>query len=127
MQYEELIELLGDYCENNIPISPNSFFNTVEEMFDNKVISIKKTSKDLIQILRTANSQTIERNLIYYVHNGIYTRGLCINIYNTAESKSNSILISLKNDEVKILLISQAAYSGFLLYLNEIEPKEEYV
>ena len=38
MKYDEFIELLGGYCENNIEMSINSFVNTIKSLVKDKEI-----------------------------------------------------------------------------------------
>ena len=121
MNYKEFIELLGEYCVNDIPLSPSSFFNTLEDLYKNEKISIKSIDRDYMQEIKGLSNMP-ENKLIHYIHGcGQRTVGLCINIYSYDTANNNSIVFSLIENEIKILLISKSIYSGYIIYKNKKE------
>ena len=121
MQYEELIELLGEYCENNIPIPINSFINTVGQVIaENDAPRMDKETR-----LENIKNNIMDKQFIMYscrARNGcrMSVKGVCINTKDG--SKTNSILVTPREqDTIKIILISNKMYSGQTIYENKEE------
>lgn len=121
MKYEELIELLGDYCENDIPIAINSFINTVGQIIaENDALCKDKETR-----LENIKYKIINKQFTLYsckARNGgrMNIRGICINTKDGP--KTNSIVVTPRDlNNIKIILISEGMYSGYTMYENKEE------
>ena len=117
MKYDEFIKLLGEYCENNVEMSINSFVNTIKSLIkDKEIVNINKKYIENIERRITNNSYVGYSTL----EGEIY--GILINV------DKNSILLKIKDnsDTLKILGISEQCYSGILKYINKEEAWKAY-
>ena len=116
MKYDEFIELLGGYCENNIEISINSFVNTIKSLVKDK--EILNTNKRYID-----NIEERIRNNPYIGYNTTEGRMYCILI----NLDKNSILLRTNDSNtLKILGISKGCYGSILKYINKEEAWKAY-
>ena len=116
MKYDEFIELLGGYCENNIEMSINSFVNTIKSLVKDK--EILNTNRRYID-----NIEERIRNNPYIGYSTTEGRMYCIII----NVDKNSILLRTKdNNTLKIIGISEQCYSSILKYINKEEAWKAY-
>ena len=121
MQYEEIIELLGDYCENNIPIAINSFVNTVMQIIpENDTLYGDKETRLENMKYKIENKQFTLYSCKSRDGNRMNIRGICINTKDGI--KNNSIVVTPTDlNNIKIVLISEGMYSGYTIYENKEE------
>ena len=121
MQYEELIELLGGYCENNMPIPINSFVNTVTQIIpENDALYVDKETRLENIKHKITNKQFTLYSCKSRDGNRMNIRGICINTKDGP--KNNSIVVTPTDlNNIKIVLISDKIYSGYTIYENKEE------
>lgn len=109
MTYDDFMDLIKDYCENNIPISINSLFNTLDsiDVIGNKENLLKKKINTINSKYTTYLVSSLELN-IHEILSGT-----------VISTDKNSIIINKYNDqEVKIMAVSNKPFSPIILYAN---------
>ena len=115
MAYDDFIDYIKGYCENNIPISIESLFNTLDsiDVVKNKEILLRKKS-DTINSKYSAYLVLSLKLSIRKILNGI-----------VISTDKNSIIINkYKNQEVKIMAVTEKPFSPIMLYVNTELLKE---
>ena len=119
MTYDDFMDLIKDYCENNIPISINSLFNTLDsiDVIGNKESLLKKKINTINSKYTTYLVSSLELS-IHKILSGT-----------VISTDKNSIIINKYNgQEVKIMAVSNKPFSPIILYANiellkELEDK----
>lgn len=115
MAYDDFIDCIKGYCENNIPISIESLFNTLDsiDVVKNKEILLRKKS-DTINSKYSMYLVLSLKLSIRKILNGI-----------VISTDKNSIIINkYNNQEVKIMAVTEKPFSPIMLYVNTELLKE---
>lgn len=105
MEYQDLIEILIEYCNTNEEILEQTFINTFKILQDQGLISVYAPCIKNDQVLVKTQLLRVEYN-----NRGALVIAMNIDIYDKNTTKSNSILIRKTiNDKIVIVGISDTA------------------
>lgn len=115
MAYDDFIDYIKGYCENNIPISIESLFNTLDSM------DIVKNK----EVLLDKKINTINKKYTTYLISSLKLSIHKILTGTVISTDKNSIIINkYNNQEVKIMAITNKPFSPITLYENTELLKE---
>jgi hypothetical protein len=113
VEYEELIELLKDYCWSGELIPEERFINTFDIMMQ----------QDLLYYEAPFNKKyLLNQHKIICVRVGdmsVYVTAMQMDIYDRTASRSNSLLLrKIQNQDIQILAITDRAKSNNVIFGN---------
>lgn len=109
MTYQDFVELLKGYCENNVAVNKDSFKNTLEQLEKNRIINYNK----LGYAENLDNDKTGRYFLDYYDN----IDAKILNMTDT-QFKTNTVLLNVCDDEVTVLAITKYMYSPEAISYN---------
>ena len=113
MEYEELLELLKDYCYSGELIPEQRFINTFDIMQEQGLIYVEApfNKKYLLNQHRLINVTIGDISA--------YITAMTVDVYDKNKFRSNSILVrKINNESIQVLAITNMAKGNFVVFGN---------